>query len=176
MPLYLVRHAHAVSEDEDRKRPLSERGRAQTRTLASFFGKNQLFNPAHVWHSPLLRARETAEILLNSLGSEAPLVETSGLLPEDDPLEIANRLQAFNMAVNVAIVGHQPYLGALATFLLRGKSSREFINFQKAAVLSLSPSGETHKKTGRGLWEINWFVTPELLAIKPPLARESRPL
>lgn len=167
MPLYLVRHAHAVTEEENRKRPLSERGRTQVRALAAFFVNNQLFTPAHVWHSPLVRARETAELLLNGLASDAALVETPGLLPEDDPLEIANRLQGIATAINVALVGHQPHLGALTTLLLRGKPGRELVDFPKAAVLSLGQTGEIHKKTGRALWRINWFVTPDLLSARP---------
>jgi len=167
MPLYLVRHAHAVTDEENRKRPLSERGRAQMRALAAFFNNNQLFTPAHVWHSPLLRARETAELLLNGLASDAALVETPGLLPEDDPLVIAKRLQAINTAINIALVGHQPHLGALTTLLLRGKPARELVDVQKAAVISLGQTGEIHKKTGLALWRINWIVTPDLLTARP---------
>jgi phosphohistidine phosphatase len=167
MSLYLVRHAHAVTEEENRKRPLSERGRTQVRTLAAFFKNNQLFNPAYVWHSPLARARETAELLLNGLASEAALVETPGLLPEDDPMEMVARLETIATAINIALVGHQPHLGALTTLLLCGKPDREFVDFKKASVISLDPSGDTHKKTGRPLWHISWFVTPELLATRP---------
>jgi len=166
MPLYLVRHAHAVSEQENRQRPLSEGGRAQVRTLAAFLRGNNQFTPAHVWHSPLARARETAELLLIGISSEAALVETTGLLPEDDPQEISTRLDAISSAVNVAIVGHQPHLGALASFLLRGKPSPELVDFRKSAVLTLDRTGDTHKKTGRPRWHACWFVTPELLTTK----------
>lgn len=175
MPLYLFRHAHAVTETENRQRPLSERGRAQVRSLAVFFRTNNLFGPAHVWHSPLLRARETAELFLVGLGSEAALVETSGLLPEDDPQEIADRLGSIPTAVNIALVGHQPHLGALATLLLRGKPGSELLDFRKGAVLSLDRTGGLHKKTGRQLWNINWFVTPELLVTRPA-ASDNQPL
>ncbi|MFT3868178.1 MAG: histidine phosphatase family protein [Nibricoccus sp.] len=175
MPLYLVRHAHAVDEEENRKRPLSERGRTQVRALAAFFNNNQLFTPAHVWHSPLLRARETAELLLNGLASDAALVETPDLLPEDDPVLIANRIQAINTAINIALVGHQPHLGALVTLLLRGKPARELVDVQKAAVISLGQTGEIHKKTGRALWRINWHITPDLLTARPAPAAQPWP-
>jgi phosphohistidine phosphatase len=167
MPLYLVRHAHAVSEAENRQRPLSERGRAQVRSLAAFFRANNLFVPAHVWHSPLNRARETAELFLIGLASEAALVETPGLLPEDDPQGIAARLNTITTAINVALVGHQPHLGALATLLLRGKLGPELLDFKKGAILSLERTGDLHKKTSQPLWYVNWFVTPELLVAKP---------
>lgn len=167
MPLYLVRHAHAVSEAENRQRPLSENGRAQVRTLAAFLRGNNQFTPAFVWHSPLARARETAELLLIGIASEAALVETPGLLPENDPQEIATRLDSISSAINVAIVGHQPHLGALASLLLRGKPSPEVVDFRKGAVLTLERTDDTHKKNGRPRWRTCWFVTPELLMTKP---------
>lgn len=167
MPLYLIRHAHAVSEAESRQRPLSDRGRVQVRSLAAFFRANNLFGPAHLWHSPLARARETAELLLIGLASEAALVETTGLLPEDDPQEMAARLNTITTAINIALVGHQPHLGALATLLVRGKPGPELLDFKKGSILSLERTGDSHKKTGQPLWYVNWFVTPELLVARP---------
>ena len=41
--------------------------------------------PREVWHSPLVRARETAEALSAQLGWKAPLRVMAGLQPEDDP-------------------------------------------------------------------------------------------
>jgi phosphohistidine phosphatase len=167
MPLYLVRHAHAVTKEEDPRRPLSERGRAQVRSLATFFRGNNLFTPAHVWHSPLIRSRETAELLLVGLASEAALVEAPGLQPEDTPEEIATRINAITSAVNVAIVGHQPQLGALATRLVRGKDGPELFDFKKGAVLALDRTTGAHKTTGQPRWLVSWLITPDLLAVKP---------
>jgi phosphohistidine phosphatase len=167
MPLYLVRHAHAVSEEENRLRPLSDRGRAQVRALAAFFRNNGQFAPAYVWHSPLERTRETAELLLIGLASEAAVVETPGLLPEDDPQEMVSRLNAITSAINVAIVGHEPFLGALATQLIRGKPAPEIFDFKKCAVLALERSGNSHNKTGQPRWRACWHISPELLTGKP---------
>lgn len=173
MPLLLVRHAHAVSEEENRKRPLSERGRTQAGELALLLRKNHLFPAIHVWHSPLARARETAEIIVKTTESDAALVETPGLLPEDDPLEIIQRIEASAHSPQpLAIVGHQPHLGALATLLVRGKTGREIVDFKKAAALSLSTSGKEHRKTGRLLWTIDWFVTPGLFCSSPATAKD----
>lgn len=173
MPLYLVRHAHAVSEDENRQRPLSERGRAQVRTLAAFFRNNNQFTPAYIWHSPLLRARETAELLLVGLSSEAALVETPGLLPGDDPRQIVARLENIASAINIAIVGHQPHLGALATLLLRGRPDPDPFDFKKGAVLALERTSDTRGKTSHPLWLVSWFVTPDLLTNKPAPAQDA---
>ena len=167
MPLFLIRHAHAVSEQENPQRPLSDRGRTQVRALATFFRHNGLFTPAYVWHSPLARARETAELLLIGLASEAALVETQGLQPEDDPQEMADRLNTIATAINVAIVGHEPHLGALATLLIRGKPAMEIFDFKKGAVLALERTEIAHKKTGLPRWRACWHITPELVTVKP---------
>jgi phosphohistidine phosphatase len=170
MPLYLARHADAVSEQENQLRPLSDRGRAQVRALAAFLRGNGQFTPAYVWHSPLPRARETAELLLIGLASETALVETPGLLPEDDPQEIATRLNTIASAINVAIVGHEPHLSALATLLIRGKPAAGIFDFKKGAMLALERAGNAHKKTGQPLWRARWHITPELLITKPASA------
>jgi phosphohistidine phosphatase len=170
MPLYLVRHAHAVSEEENSQRPLSERGRAQVRTLATWFRRNGLFTPSQVWHSPLARARETAELLLIGLASEPALVETAGLRPEDDPQVIASRLNALTSAINVALVGHEPQLSALATLLIRGKPAAPIFELKKGAVLVLERTKNIHPKTGLPRWTACWHITPELLQEKPAAA------
>jgi phosphohistidine phosphatase len=163
MPLFLVRHAHAVSESDDRKRPLSDRGRTQVRTLVDFFRRNNQFTPAFVWHSPLLRARETAEILIHGLNSEAALVETPGLLPDDNPGQIAERIRSLNTAVNIAVVGHQPHLATLASILFENAAAAHLIDFKKAAVLALERTPPVVRKGERSFWQVSWFVSAELL-------------
>lgn len=167
MPLYLVRHAHAVPEEQNRLRPLSDRGREQVRTLAGFFRQNNQFTPAFVWHSPLSRARETAEVLLNNLGSEAALVETPDLLPGDDPRAIAARLAGIPSALNLAIVGHQPHLGDLVSILLGQPPGEGLVEFRKASVLALERFPTSPKKGEQPSWTIQWFVTSELLTPRP---------
>ncbi len=163
MRLYLIRHAHAVTEQENPSRPLSPRGRLDTARLAAWFLANRAFAPAQLWHSPLERARETTNILAHGLQLDTVIVETPGLLPEDDPLAMAGRLELFPAAANLALVGHEPHLSALATLLVRGKPKPAAFELKKAAVLALEPSGDVHKRTGRPRWHVCWHITPELL-------------
>lgn len=70
MDLYLIRHAEAVSRDDaaytDEERPLTEAGRNQCRMLArSLVSRNVQFDA--VIASPLARARQTAEELLQNM-------------------------------------------------------------------------------------------------------------
>ena len=164
MQLHLVRHAHAVGEDENPSRPLSARGRADLARLARLFAGNGCFGPAQIWHSPLLRARETADELLRRLAPDAVLVEIPGLLPEDDPRELAERLALHPTdRGDLALVGHEPHLSALASLLVRGKKAPALFALKKGAVLTLEPTRREHKKTGFARWRVCWQFSPELL-------------
>ena len=170
MQVFLVRHAHAVSEEQNAARPLSERGQSEVRRLAAFFRTNGAFAPGQIWHSPLLRARETAERLSADLELEAALVETADLRPEDEPEEIARRLSALSLPSSLAIVGHEPHLSALASLLVRGRIKPALVDMKKGAVLALRRTEDVHKKTGEPRWEICWMVVPGLLNEQPPPA------
>lgn len=162
MKLYLMRHAHALADKDDARRSLSAEGREVTRNAAAFFRANGALAAVHaVWHSPLLRARETAELLVKELGLDVLLVETTGVLPEDDPAPLADRLERLDQTV--LIVGHEPQLSALATLLVRGKVKPAAFDVRKGAVLALDKTGGHHKKSKRSRWCVCWHFSPELL-------------
>ncbi|MDD3178881.1 MAG: histidine phosphatase family protein [Opitutaceae bacterium] len=162
MKTWLLRHAHALPEEENPLRPLSREGRETCQRLVEFFRRNGALSTATtVWHSPLVRARETAELLRSGLLPEAMLVETGGLLSEDDPLPVADRLE--QQEGSVVMVGHEPQLSALATLLVRGKDRPAAFELKKGAIIELEMTGGRHKKTGRRRWRVRWYFVPELL-------------
>ncbi len=163
MQLYLIRHAHAADAADDSLRPLSDRGREECARLVAFFQRNGALRPAHFWHSPLVRALETARLLANGLKLDHALVETPGLLPEDDPAKIADRIGKSDTIDSLALVGHEPHLSALATLLVRGKEHPVAFDLKKGAVLAFAPAGGVHKKTGRSRWHALWHIEPALL-------------
>lgn len=167
MKLYLVRHAHAVTEQEDPARPLSLKGETDARRIAAWFRLNGAFQPTQFWHSPLLRALATARLLAGGLGDDPLLVETPGLLPEDDPEETATRLADYPQTHDLALVGHEPHLSALGTLLVRGRTRPAAFKLRKGAILALEPDNGTHKRDGRPRWRVRWHFSPELL---PPVA------
>ena len=157
MRLFLVRHAHAVDASEDPARPLSGRGRREVGQLAGFLRASGSLAPDEFWHSPLARARETAQLLADGLGSRSPLKEAPGLEPDEDPAAIALRLASEHRTV--ALVGHEPQLSTLATLLVRGTPWPPAFVMQKCSVLALERNGE-----GRGAsWVARWHVVPDLL-------------
>lgn len=173
--LYLIRHAHAVTAAENPERPLSARGRADLERLSAFFRGNVLLRPAQIWHSPLARARETAILLNSGLSLDAVLVETPGLLPDDDPGEIAERLAAYPAAHSLALAGHEPHLAALATLLVRDRRKPVAFRLRKGAVIALERDEAVHKRSGHPRWRVRWHFSPELI-VPPPSAPVPQPV
>ena len=74
MKAFLVRHSHALADNDDSRRLLSAQGREITREVAGFLKLSGVLSSVHaVWHSPLARARETAELLIKELGLDGLL-------------------------------------------------------------------------------------------------------
>lgn len=147
--IYLIRHADAVPDEEDPARPLSAKGRGQVDRVCAILRKERDFKPAEFWHSPLLRSLETAQLLAKGLGLAAPVVPRPGLTPDDDPGRTASALEAEGR--DIAVVGHEPHLGKLATLMVHGPSCAGVIfPFSKAGVLSLSLVGKR--------WHSRWIV------------------
>jgi phosphohistidine phosphatase len=174
MLLHLLRHAHAVSLEEDPVRPLSTRGRGEVARLARFLGASGHFRPAQVWHSPLARSRQTADDLVSRLLlADAIRIEIPDLLPEDDPRVLAERLHLHPKdRGDILLVGHEPHLSALASLLVRGKARPDLFILKKCALLTLELGGGTHKKSGHSRWRVRWQIAPELL---PPPAPPAPP-
>lgn len=150
MEIYLIRHAHAEDGADDAARPLSVKGRRQIRGMAAFLKRGDLVPAREFWHSPLVRARDTANLLGNQLGGDVKLVKVAGLESAADPVIMARQLQKLRRSV--AVVGHEPHLSALATLLLTGRTEPPVIVLRKCAVAAL-------ERADSG-WTLRWLVSP----------------
>ena len=159
MNLYLMRHAHAVSEQEDVSRPLSGRGRRQAHVMGEHFQTRDLIEASKIWHSPLERARETADLFNRYAELGAFCRAVDGLLPFDDVRGLARRLSGFNYPLMV--VGHEPHLGRLVSILVSGTVDQDIIDFKKGAICSLR---RIETRSMARLWSINWYLTPKAIA------------
>jgi phosphohistidine phosphatase SixA len=109
MRLYLVRHADAAPGEPDDLRPLTAHGRKQARELGSRL-VHEAGPGAVVLTSPLLRARETADEIARSLGTQAVVDER--LAPG---MSVSSLLAATaERGEKVVAVGHQPDCGRVA--------------------------------------------------------------
>ena len=108
MNIYLVQHADAKPEKEDPSRPLSEKGLQDIARVASYVATLNI-EVHKIFHSTKLRARQTAEVLLENLKPKGGISEADGLSPLDDPNIWAERLRSINE--DSIIIGHLPLLG-----------------------------------------------------------------
>ena len=155
--LYLIRHADALDGEVDAERPLSPKGRRQVAQLARFLNSSKVMDVLEVWHSPLVRARQTAKELAQEMGWGARLRRMKGLLSDDPPGMLASVLR--DAELPIALVGHNPHLESLATLLATGEPQPCAFVFRKCAILALAPV----RGPGIGQWAAAWQLAPELL-------------
>jgi phosphohistidine phosphatase len=164
MDLYLIRHADALSLSaagvvDDGDRPLSEEGRAQARALAVGLQKHGVGLDA-VYSSPLLRARTTAEELLQTWsGPVPPLQLVDDLAPGFKAKTLAGFLAELDRE-SVAIVGHQPDFADFLGWLIGGRKAQ--IDLAKAGVAAVHLPDKPRKGGGILLWLLTpaWFEAP----------------
>jgi phosphohistidine phosphatase len=115
MQLYLVRHAEAAGGEPDELRPLTPAGREQARALGVRL-REEGVRPDAILTSPLLRARETGELLARELG--APAQPDERLAPGATPAALTEA--AGGSGETVVAVCHQPDCGQIASALTGG--------------------------------------------------------
>jgi phosphohistidine phosphatase len=153
MFLYLVQHGDAKREEEDPARPLSDKGIKDLKKVASFLSRLNI-TVEEVLHSGKLRAKQTAEIMADSLRITKGALETESLLPLDEPDIWSEKLKS--RTHSLMLVGHLPHLGKLSSFLLSGDSGKSIIAFKMGGIVCM-------KRDDAAIWTLQWMVTPEIL-------------
>lgn len=138
--VYLIRHGIAADRqlyDRDSDRPLTETGDRKTRQLARRWQEMGL-KCDRLLTSPLLRARQTAEILREARISDT--IETSPVLaPGGDIDAWIDWWTQWQQAGggHLALVAHQPDLGRWAEILVWGRSGDK-LTVKKAGIIGLT--------------------------------------
>lgn len=116
----MVRHAEAVDETltlRDPHRYLTAHGRIQARALGDRLRWHDC-HPTHVWTSPLVRAVQTAELVIAGIGCDAALEVEMGLAPEGPVRELVAVIRALPAESTLVLVGHEPSLSAIGALLI----------------------------------------------------------
>ena len=120
MQVFLIRHAEATAETievRDPHRPLTAHGRTQARALGDRLRWHDCV-PTHVWSSPLVRAVQTAELVIAGIQHEVTVDIAPLLAPEGSVRELVATLKALPPASVVLLVGHEPALSAIGAVLV----------------------------------------------------------
>ena len=129
MELTLIRHAIAEDGADDSARPLSKKGRKRFAQSVKTLRKLGLrFD--RVLHSPKLRAAETAKLLSPLCEGE---LQATPLLAKEPGVELWELLEGERLAV----VGHEPHLSELMSWLVTGEASGANFDLKKGGVAQL---------------------------------------
>lgn len=149
--LFLIRHASAAERGleypDDSQRPLIHKGLKQARQLSLLF-KQLDITLDRLFSSPYTRAAQTAEPLSRVL-VKGRRVEYLDSLTIPNHLQLIADIHTYlnqNDQV-VALVGHEPYMSTLASYLLTGRDTVLTIRFKKGAVMELSGPLEAGQMT-----------------------------
>ena len=157
--LYLIRHAVAEERSDawpdDDQRPLTGHGATRMRQAARGLVRLGVTFDV-VLASPLVRARQTAEIVAGAFDSRPLLVTVESLQPGGSFQALFNDLAPYSPRTRIALVGHEPGLGELASRLL---GSRQPLQFKKGAVCRIDV--EALPPAGPGV--LRWFLTTKIL-------------
>lgn len=155
MQLYLVRHADAGDPQawngDDDVRPLSEKGRRQSKRLGRFLSAIDL-QPDALITSPKVRALDTARMVADRLGTDVTVDERLG-----GPVSLSG-LGEILSGLGVArpmLVGHDPDLSGLVAMLCG--ASR--VPMKKGALCRIDV--EPPLQPGGGV--LRWLIPPSLL-------------
>jgi phosphohistidine phosphatase len=158
--LYLVRHGIAAARGDDypddAKRPLTARGIKRFRKIAKALAEMGVEADV-ILSSPLVRAKQTAEILAEALPGHPPIVETNALLPGAAFPELSAVLAEHAQASAIAMTGHEPSIGAFAARLAGCRSEFEV---KKGGACRIDVDRLPVSGPGR----LRWLATPKLLA------------
>lgn len=125
MKLYILRHGEAADRDDpcyenDVDRPLVRKGVRRTRALARVLRRLDVTFDV-ILSSPLVRARETAEIVEQELRLESRLELTEHLAPTGDVDKLVSWINQLRpKPANVLLVGHEPDASRLISLLCTG--------------------------------------------------------
>ena len=165
MNLFLLRHGHAVERDEfdyvrDGLRPLTPRGKKQLRAVTAAARAMGLHFDA-IWSSPLVRARQTAEIVAAGMYLKQPLSLVDELKPGGDARQLIQKIARPDKVLeNLLLVGHEPDLGGLISLLVTGHAGAGFA-LKKSGLAKL----ETEKLRAAKCATLAWLLTPAQLKL-----------
>ena len=157
MQIYLLRHGAA--EDSagipDEQRRLTAAGRQAVRTVLERARAAGL-TPSLILASPLLRARETAELAAGLFPAKPEILCTRALLPSAAPEELWEEVRRHRGREQLLLAGHEPLLSRAISYLLGAPAVQ--VEMRKAALARIEL--ERLDPHPRGL--LRWLLPPEL--------------
>ncbi|MFL5464616.1 MAG: phosphohistidine phosphatase SixA [Gemmatimonadaceae bacterium] len=151
MQLLVIRHGKAeerAPDGSDAGRALTTAGEKEMQAISA--GLRTLVETIDmIGTSPLLRARQTASVVAKAYG--VPVQTVEALSPGGEPPALIEWLSQHPSAESVALVGHEPDLGTLVTWLMT-KAGNSRVELKKGGAALLEFPGRAAAGGGTLLW------------------------
>jgi len=147
MRLYLMRHGKAGLNPVDEQRPLAERGIADVQMVAQHLADTGV-SVSRVYHSTLVRAQQTAELMGRALNPVHAPEQRLGIEPWGDVKAFAALANSWDE--DTLVCGHEPFMGQ-AALAFQGDDPI-YIQVKTATVMAF-------ERTDAG-WNLAWVVNP----------------
>jgi phosphohistidine phosphatase len=163
MDVIFFRHGIAVEQEkwqgDDDDRPLTKAG-AESAKLAAQGLRVLKVLPDVLLSSPLVRARQTAELVQEALGVKAKIEVVEDLSPAAPPERLLTRLAHSPNDSVVLCVGHEPHLSTTISATISGKTAAS-IEVKKASACAVHFAGQPQAGAGR----LIWLIPPKVLRL-----------
>lgn len=163
MELYIQRHAIAVVRgtegyEHDGDRPLTPKGAKRMKQIAA--GMKALgLSFDLILSSPLVRARQTAEIVADTFDIRKKFEFCDPLSTDGDNEEVVAEIAKREASCNsILLVGHEPSLSGLISVLLAG-DERIPITMKKGGLCKLAVHSVQYGRCAT----LEWLLTPRQL-------------
>ena len=163
MQLLILRHGvakdredFAASGNSDDLRPLTKGGKRKMKQIANGL-RSQIDSIDHLATSPMTRAWQTGEFVADAFDIETKAV-VACLVPGVSFDDFAQGCTTLHDIDTLAIVGHEPHLSSLDTWLLTG-SDESKIELRKGGSCLIEFESLPRRNAGM----LKWVLTPRQL-------------
>ena|SRR5947209_6420410 len=165
MNLFVLRHGIAVEHgaagyEDDDERPLTSKGERKVWMTAEAMEEMEISFDL-ILASPLVRARQTAEIVAEALKATKRLELTDTLAPQESAepfIEFLNDQRP--EPADVLLVGHEPFLSGLISLLISGDYEASIL-LKKGGFCKMSVEELGHTKCAT----LEWLLTPKQMGM-----------
>jgi phosphohistidine phosphatase len=160
--LYIMRHGDAIdrahpSVTSDEVRDLTDSGRDETDLMARLLVRLNV-RPDLILTSPLVRARQTAEIVAAVTGSTAGVSVCDELVPGGSLAGVLNDILSHGRPARTLLTGHMPGVGAMVGYYVWG-SSDIVVPFRTAEICRVDLPDTT---PAPGYGDLRWAIPPRI--------------